>query len=203
MKELWQRILRWFETHVPPGFFAPQPGATEAELEAAESSLGVRLPEDFRESYRLHNGGRNGAFFRNYELMPLDQLLRRAAVEKEAATMDLKAVLGIDLVEYVPRPKGPIKTVFWNVRWIPFMDTGAADFFCLDLDPAPGGVLGQIIEYGHDFGPERLIASSFREWFSQFADDLEAGEYRFNTRSYNIERIHETYPPEEENPGLW
>jgi cell wall assembly regulator SMI1 len=192
MNELWQRIAGWFETHVPPGFFSPRPGASEAEIVEAESSLGVRLPEDFRDSYRLHNGGRDGAFFWNYRLMPLEEILRRAAVMKECLTIDLKAVLGIDCGEYVPRPQGPIKRVFWNLRWVPFMDTGAADFFCLDLDPAPGGCVGQIIEHGHEEGPERLIAGSFREWLSQFADDLEAGEYRFGERSYNIEPVHDT-----------
>jgi cell wall assembly regulator SMI1 len=190
MNDLWARILTWFAAHVPPGFFSPNPGASESEIRDAEAALGLRLPADFVESYRLHNGGREGAFFRNYELMPLKEITRTAAFKKQLLTLDWG--------DYIPQPEGPIKQVFWNAQWVPFMDTGSGDNLCIDLDPAPGGAVGQVIEFGHELGPERLIAPSFCAWLSQFADDLEAGRYGFGEESLNIERIETEFPPADE-----
>jgi cell wall assembly regulator SMI1 len=47
----------------------------------------------------------------------------------------------------------------------------------LDLDPAPGGVAGQVIQHWHDDASQELLAPSYRAWLEAFADALDAGEY--------------------------
>lgn len=53
----WQRIDLWLATHAPRVFDQLNPGASEADIAEAEATLGFALPEDFKASYRIHNGG--------------------------------------------------------------------------------------------------------------------------------------------------
>ena len=73
---------------------------------------------------------------------------------------------------------GPIQPHNWNLRWLP-VTGGSGNHYCVDLDPAPGGTIGQIIWFEHDAGPIRVVASGFTAWLEQYASDLEAGRYSY------------------------
>jgi len=72
-------------------------------------------------------------------------------------------------------PKGPIKPLLWHYHWLPVTDAGNGNFFCVDLDPAPGGVVGQIFWYERVEGPIQVVANGFVEWLERTALDLESG----------------------------
>jgi cell wall assembly regulator SMI1 len=55
---------------------------------------------------------------------------------------------------------------------------------CLDLEPAGGGTIGQIITMSYYTVDRKIIATSFRTWLIQYADSLEAGKYIFSDQ-YN------------------
>ncbi|QEG26409.1 SMI1 / KNR4 family protein [Gemmata obscuriglobus] len=77
-------------------------------------------------------------------------------------------------------PEGPIKPVHWNSQWLPVTDAGSGNHFCVDLDPAPGGKVGQIIWFDHEVGPVRVVASGFAAWLEQYATALESGRYAYH-----------------------
>src|SRR5262245_39129632 len=52
----WQRIEKWLKEHFPEILADLRPGLTEADLNQFEETIGQRLPEDVRESYRIHDG---------------------------------------------------------------------------------------------------------------------------------------------------
>ena len=86
-----------------------------------------------------------------------------------------------------PEPNCPVKNQMWNLQWIPILDA-EGEKIQIDLDPAPGGKIGQVIDTsccGY-----QVLAGSFREFMAQYADDLEAGKYAFD-ESWNIARINE------------
>lgn len=56
VKQLWERIEAYFYEHWPQKELKLRPPATEQEIAAAESELGVRLPDDFRASLKVHDG---------------------------------------------------------------------------------------------------------------------------------------------------
>src|SRR5262249_2558784 len=86
------------------------------------------------------------------------------------------------LEEYQARPdRGPIKRNHWNVQWIPFTHDSGSNYQCLDLDPLPGGNVGQVIDFDHEEGAARVLAPSFRAYLEAFADDLEAGRFKTNS----------------------
>src|SRR5262249_39429588 len=56
MKQIWERIHTWLRQHAPAVLDSLRPGATEETLRAAEEAMGVKLPADVRQSYRIHDG---------------------------------------------------------------------------------------------------------------------------------------------------
>jgi cell wall assembly regulator SMI1 len=62
------------------------------------------------------------------------------------------------------KPRGPIKKDWYNPRWIPINTNEEGDFALLDLDPAPKGKNGQIIEFSRGTGATRVLAKSLGEY---------------------------------------
>src|SRR3954467_14721384 len=56
MKCVWDRIHAWLRDNAPEVLASLRPGASEGAIRAAERELGVTLPEDVREFYRIHDG---------------------------------------------------------------------------------------------------------------------------------------------------
>jgi cell wall assembly regulator SMI1 len=88
----------------------------------------------------------------------------------------------------IAEPKGPIKPQQWNPRWLPVTDACNGNAFCIDLDPAPGGTLGQIFWYDRVYGPIQVIAGGFGEWLEQYAVNLESGNFEFDSDGEFIDR---------------
>jgi cell wall assembly regulator SMI1 len=174
MKDIWRRIVASLAKVVPEDELVLEflPGATEAEVAEAESRMGLRLPDDVRESYKVHNGmGDLGAFYENQRLNVLDEVV---------SAWHLMCNLVEAFEEFTPEPPpGPVKRVWANSKWVPLTESGGGQQVCIDLDPPEGGMLGQAIEFCHETGPIRVLAASWRDFLSQFADDLEAGKYRY------------------------
>lgn len=52
-------------------------------------------------------------------------------------------------------PDGPVNKDWWNRRWVPVTSNGGGDHLCVDLDPAPGGTVGQMIDLATSQGQSR------------------------------------------------
>jgi cell wall assembly regulator SMI1 len=61
-----------------------------------------------------------------------------------------------------------VRDDWWNPRWIPFTHDGGGNHLCLDLDPAEGGAVGQVISMWHDSGERAVQGHSFGEWFGRW-----------------------------------
>jgi cell wall assembly regulator SMI1 len=88
-----------------------------------------------------------------------------------------EVLLAGDLPELLDPPQDPIKPFPWNLKWIPLTEVGGGGHYCVDLDPAPGGRVGQIIYFYTAIGPIRIVATGFAEWLEQYAARLESGLY--------------------------
>lgn len=175
MQEIWERIHQGFAIHAPKLISCLQPGAAEEEIEHTEKLLGIQFPADVRASYRIHNGmsGSQG-FIDNWpELYSLSSILEQWDCWRDLLEAG-------EFLEFESEPKGPIKTDWWNIKWIPLLGNRGGDHCCLDLDPPPDGQLGQIITMWHDIGAEEIIAPSFKKLLATLADDLNAGGYIFS-----------------------
>ena len=150
--------------------------ATAAALSKAATKWGVTLPEEFVESYRLHNGQASevedlipsptgGEFDGTFQLLPLDEIDSEWAMWKEL-------VDGGEFTGTTSDPDKGIRDDWWNTGWIPFAANGGGDSICLDLNPAKEGRMGQVITMNHETSERRLLANSFAEWLAEFAETI-------------------------------
>jgi cell wall assembly regulator SMI1 len=182
METIWKRISSWFEVN-DPNFEPFPPGASEAKIQETERIIRVHFPSALRESYLVHDGtGDISAWFLNQYLLSLAEIAAKF-------TMMTGIIEAGIFANFPVSPTGPIKPVRWSRRWIPISDDGAGDYLCVDLDPDPGGEVGQVIKTNHEIGPERVLAKGFREFLSGFADDLETGKYKYVEDRESIVRI--------------
>jgi cell wall assembly regulator SMI1 len=177
MRDIWKRIDTQFAALAPEileHLGPPVGGASEGEIARLEGILGLRLPEDVRESWAVHNGTGFRPLGDGTRLSNLEQIADNWAMMRELLE-------GGEFDDSDPdlKPKGPIRVRWWNLRWVPITDNGSGNYLCLDLDPAEGGTPGQLIDWDHERGPTKVIATGLREYLGRFADDLEAGRLHF------------------------
>ncbi len=169
INEIWKRIEAWFvanATELSEQFKLS--GATETEIIAVEELLGFEFPKDFRESLRISSGTipLDGA----WELLGLNEIFDEWKVWNQLYQSG-------EFSDFQVEPHGAIKPYWWNPQWIPITYNGAGDHQCLDMDPAPGGRVGQVIQMWHDWEQRKVDADSFTMWLDDFASGLENGSY--------------------------
>jgi cell wall assembly regulator SMI1 len=66
----------------------------------------------------------------------------------------------------------------WHRGWLPIASDGGGDSWSLDVDPAPGGVIGQIVYFDHEVGSTPVLYPSFTAWFGHYLEQVDAGRVR-------------------------
>jgi cell wall assembly regulator SMI1 len=167
VRERWTTIAAWLEKEHPHALGHFHPPATEEEIAAVEKQLGITFPPDYRTFLAIHDGQDEFA-----PMVGLGALLRVGAIPdargnifgEETAIDPALAGEGVRAVEY-------------SRKWIPItVSARGRDNLCLDLDPAPGGRVGQIIEYIADANERPLVAKSFADLLSKYFEQAQTGE---------------------------
>ena len=145
--------------------------ATDTQIARLAKLLPAKLPRDFVQSLKTHNGlrdsylGQNRLFDYN-ALMPVSAIIAEYKMICELQTLDPLggSQAGADA--------GVRNDARFRPGWVPFMDSDG-DKLVLDLDPAPGGNFGQVFEWSN-YGSvhNRVLAPSFGEWLAELADTL-------------------------------
>lgn len=186
VSQAWKRIEQWLSQNTPQLLKNLQAGATENAIEQAEEQLEVYLPEDVKASYRIHNGQIHGSvgFVDGCCFLSLDEMLNQWSCQME---------LDEDI-------EGE-----WHPLWVPIAYDYRGNYYCLDLDPNLDTAVGRIICVFYERVPqveslypdteieqiriishetvinaEKVVADSFQDFLTQFADVLENGKYVFS-----------------------
>ena len=77
MDQLWKQFEAWLSIHWPDGLAALNPPATDEEIELLERGLGAKLPQDFVDCLKVHNGQSElaGGIFDNSEFLSTSAIL--------------------------------------------------------------------------------------------------------------------------------
>jgi cell wall assembly regulator SMI1 len=169
--ESWRRIDAWLKA---AGHDAPKGGASQKAIADLADKLAFPLPAELVESLAIHDGG--SGLIGGWDLLNTKEIASEAKLMK-----GLTDDGSFGEAEADPHPR--IKSVWWNVRWIPIVSSGSGHLFCVDMDPAPGGKAGQVILFFHDDGKRLRVADSVRAWLAAIAADLEAGTYEYDAES--------------------
>ncbi|MFO0822262.1 MAG: SMI1/KNR4 family protein [Gemmataceae bacterium] len=169
--ESWKRIEGWYAENVRPIGKSLAHGASKTAISRFEKAIGAKLPDDFKESVLIHDGGGWWLPCKG-ELLSLEEILKQWTMYSE---WQAKADYATDNWR-ADDIKGPIKPVFWNKKRI-YVTDNSGDHLTLDLDPPENGKYGQVLHHSHEVGPTDVVASGWGEFLRQLVDDLESGKY--------------------------
>lgn len=187
LRSKWTFVRKWYETNMPDDFqhyLDWQSGASRSEIAEFESTTHLSLPTDLRVLWELCNGTYPLDVFGNGVLLSLSD---SATLKNTLDGIVARGEFAGD--DEVAVPIGSIRKVWWSPKWIPVLDTGGGPTFCVDLDPAEGGVKGQFIEVHHATGPIKVLADSLGDFVCYFAEELKKGVYRFDSESCSLKRV--------------
>lgn len=179
MEAIWRWIEEWLSHNAPSVLQSLRGGATERDIRALESAFGGPLPGEYRESLLRHDGqvldefGCSPGFIYGLNLYPIAKAVSRWQGWSELLGERIGQDVSIET-------NGPVRPVWWDRLWIPIADDGNNNYCCLDLSPANGGQFGQVIQVWSQEHRRRVLAGSFRDWMTRFADELEAGGYVYS-----------------------
>lgn len=178
MKKDWTIIESWLQENAPQTTVFLNKGVTNDEIANLEGKIGAKLPADFVEFYKIHNGASEElGLIDTEELLSFERILEEWQVWKNL--LDSHTFEDEEGVFTSDSPK-TIKTDWWNPLWIPITYDGSGNHFCLDLDPTSKGNYGQIIRMWHDDAERTLEAISFSAWIGKFATDLQKEVYVYS-----------------------
>ena len=179
------RLDEWYAAHLPPDRYVFNPPATEAELDAFERLIGLKLPRAYRQLYRWHDGENDDRWGHIYglPLLPLHQ-----AGSQWKTWTDVLADFGGNRYE-IPGgawPEGAVDPAYINPRWIPLTHDGSGNHIGLDFDPWPRGRVGQVILFGRDEDVKAVLAESLGKFLEWIAGLLESGNFRLGAEAEEL-----------------
>ncbi len=160
------------------GSSALPPGASANAIAKAEAAMRVKFPADFRKLLLRHDG--SGEYFISpYKIGGGGQTF--LALKDILGTWKCMVGIGFDFETQgeFGEQKGPIKTNYWNARWIPFTENGCGDNIFIDLDPPKEGTRGQVVDWWHEGGVSTFQSSGLREWLNEVVEEIKNGVYKF------------------------
>ncbi|MFZ6781300.1 SMI1/KNR4 family protein [Undibacterium sp. Ji83W] len=174
LEKIWEEIESWNDIHANTdlGSYLNDP-ASDHEIDDLNKQLGGRLPVEFLDSLRRHNGTTgwttefcNGYLFGTKSVLSTLHLIRDIA--KDLIDANIRNGDG----NYSPLiTSGSVKSDLWSEGWIPFHATDWSNT-CFDFDPEVGGEMGQIICVNWEGNSVSVVAKNYVEFLALCAKNL-------------------------------
>lgn len=176
MEKLWNKYRKWLGIHFKEGIDTLSVGASEEQLSRLEASIGKKLPNDYRDWLQIHNG----QIPDSVGLLYSNEFLSTSRLLSEWQVMNQLLNRGEFSHTSESEPADTIKPDWWNKNWLPISSDGSGNLVCIDLSPGAKGTLGQIIDFDHETVHRTLLAKSFREYISNYLNDLDSERYTYS-----------------------
>lgn len=180
----WARIEASLGRILPASLRQLEPPAEVQAIDAVEAALAVVLPQDFRASLRTHNGTKWSAGQPGQPSpVPLDYLYGTDQIV--AATRMWRDNYAAEPVFHDPRVwahlidngmiclNGPVRPIVGSAGAVMVGDMNGDVHWFLDFDPAPGGMLGQVVRVDVECSSWDVLAPSWTQLLVRYAEDLE------------------------------
>jgi len=172
VNELWKEIEAWLEKNAPMVMEGLREGANAESILEMTSVFGSNIPQEYLDSLRRHNGE---AELSDYQYLSTTSLISNASRLCER----MKAGEFSEHEIFDPEA-GIIENSWWSKFWIPFAKDSGANYFCIDLNPGPNGMLGQVLRHERLAGPVVTEFASFTDWLTDYRGKLLSGYYQVN-----------------------
>lgn len=176
LESLWGDIALWYRSNGAEGMEPESEGYSESEISAFEEMLSAPLPSDYRSSLQLRRGA---VEFYDYTYLPLKTVVRKwESMNASLAKGDFQSLDVID-------PESDlIQRAWWHSGYVPFAADSSGNLLCIDVNPGPKGVRGQIVQWDTVEGPIRTKHGSFLSWLEAYRQDLHSGKYVVDKSGY-------------------
>jgi cell wall assembly regulator SMI1 len=177
IENIWNDIKEWYRKKCPDRLEDLNEGASAQQLADLENAIGLRLPDDYKASLKIHNGD---CYMTDYSYMSIDGVLRKWSMMKR-----LRDKGTFKESEIIDGGRQIIQNTWWHPGWIPFAEDGGGNMICIDMDPEVNGVQGQILYMETQAeGPIISNYKSFLEWIESYKNDLYDGKYEVDEYGY-------------------
>ena len=172
---IWNRFENWITKNASHLTSELNASASEDDIAKLEKTIGGKLPKEYIDFLKIHNGQNRDSegLIDTEELLSTERVIEEWFVWKELLDKG-------DFNDSQSEPNKGIKSDWWSPKWIPITYDGSGNHYCIDMDPDTNGESGQIIRMWHDSAERELVASSFKEWISNYVNDLEKGKYVYS-----------------------
>ena len=150
--------------------------ANKGQLEQLAQKAGGVLPAQLLELYQRFDGedmAKGTGFLAGLQFLPLEKALADFAFFQGLA--DEMTAMGTDAVSEEPLS---------GLTWIPIAYDCARAWLVVDLTPAEGGTVGQVVVLDYDTGQCWLLADSLDSLFGKMTDWLRQGILTIDTESF-------------------
>jgi cell wall assembly regulator SMI1 len=177
VQESWTRINRWLRSHKDAASLADKllPGVPEEALDRVEQALGVKLPADLRQFWKLCGGSRPDEGTEQTDDEPWWQagewpsdIFPRSIAETMAFSV-LSPRAALEAWQRLQEWEG------FERHLLPIAGDGGGDYQCVDISAQSGGHHGEVVEWGHEECAVQVLAPSLSSFLQQLADGLENG----------------------------
>lgn len=159
MEPMLERLDKWLATNRVEYYQKLASGATETDLDELAELLDNSLPEGLRSLLQW----RNGQDTRNFESIYYNYSLMGSEDIAEVVEMNNSMLAHGEFNQ----------ANWWNTQWIPFLQNGAGDYYCIDLAGSFGGTKGQVLEYNHDYEGRNIQHPDFAAWLQTLVEGCE------------------------------
>ncbi|MBC8160589.1 MAG: SMI1/KNR4 family protein [Roseiflexaceae bacterium] len=155
-----RELDNWLKANEPELYQELQEGLSSQEAGAFEQQLTISLPPEFKKLLRWRNGQSSDSYdslFFNFQLMRSDAIAEAVKVHNQLLA------------------SGEYKGNWWNPGWVPFLDNGGGDHYCIDTAGVGTGEAGQIVWFLHDNAERKVMHHSFGDWLTTLLESFKAG----------------------------
>ena len=167
MLDTWRSLERSLRRYYPQKLRSLNAPAQPKDLSRLEDTIGMRLPKNVKDSYRLHDGQTiisiEDTLYEHEELLCIDQIILEwqewQAMQASGAFVYRRAVAG----------RG-VQALWWHSLWVPITSNGAGGYHCIDLAPAGGGRRGQVIHIDRRGAARMPVARSLKDLLQSWTE---------------------------------
>ncbi len=125
------------------------------------------------------------------QLMDVESILQFLAYQTGTPDDFMKDIDELVADNVMDRPEGPVKPVFSYSKRVPFAQLNGDVIWYLDLDPAPGGKVGQVVEEDAECMRLRVIADSLNDLFEKYSHDIRNGAFHADNEGQIVNKNEE------------
>lgn len=167
---LFTDIIGWLRDHAPAyALVSTKPGATEPELLTLEKELARPVPMALKAMLRVANGD---VYIGEYATLSSTSIARVWNIGRQLVADGTYA-------NFKPHHDsgGRLKPGWWHAGLIPVLEDSGGNQLCIDLDPGPHGVVGQMVWWEIHEGPIPHGADSLLTLLRAHWQHLASGAY--------------------------